>query len=165
MVEEITHGKGCVCLRCMPPGRAELGASNRDIVLGRMARGETGLETVGPKTCDRCGRTAARDGETSHEGKCRRPLAEKYMVKSGPDHDDCAANTRADGGFTAAMALMGPALMRPSEPKRSPPLEAIAKLRSMLSASAQRESVVGELDYALEALSEIEDFVKDVTDV
>jgi hypothetical protein len=39
-----SHEKGCVCLRCMPPGEHELGAQNRDVALGRIARGETGLE-------------------------------------------------------------------------------------------------------------------------
>lgn len=42
--------------------------------------------------CPRCRRPMAKDGDASHDGKCRRVLAEKYMQTSGADHDDCAAH-------------------------------------------------------------------------
>jgi len=42
-------------------------------------------------TCRECKRPIARDGDISHEGKCRRALAEKYGETGwSKDHDECA---------------------------------------------------------------------------
>lgn len=41
------------------------------------------------RACNHCGRESARDGEVSHDGKCRRALAAQYGDENGPDRLNC----------------------------------------------------------------------------